>query len=306
MAAFSIFTADHRTRFMTVDSHQHFWRYNPQRDGWITDEMSLLKRDFLPDDLVPELRANAVDGCVAVQADQSEEETLFLLNLAKHHDEILGVVGWADLCAPDISDRLHYFSQFEKLCGFRHVAQAEPDDHFLLRADFVHGIGCLTESDFTYDILIYPRQLPVAIELAAKFPTQRFVLDHMAKPSLRAAQLKPWAKYLAELGQSLNVYCKVSGLVTEADWNNWRPEAFRPYLDVAMEAFGPDRLMFGSDWPVSLLAGSYRDVKELVVGYTRMLSREKQDRIFGLNALDFYKLNTLRRGLGANGPGTKK
>jgi L-fuconolactonase len=286
---------------MTVDSHQHFWRYNVHRDAWITDEMSLLRKDFLPGDLIPELRANAVDGCIAVQADQSEDETLVLLELASLHAEIMGVVGWVDLCASQLPDRLRYFSQFEKLRGFRHIVQSEPDDRFLLRDDFVRGVGLLAEFDFACDILIYPRQLPAAIELVAKYPKQRFVLDHMAKPPIRSAELTPWAELLSELARHPNVYCKLSGLVTEARWGDWRAEDFKPYLDVAIEAFGPDRLMFGSDWPVCLLAGSYRDVKNLIFSHTSMLSPEKQARIFGLNAMEFYQLKAPHHGSRTSG-----
>lgn len=284
---------------MIIDSHQHFWQFNPQRDAWITDEMSVLKRDFLPGDLLPELKANAVNGCVAVQADQSEEETLFLLQLAETHPEIQGVVGWVDLRAPDVAERLSYFAQFPQLSGFRHVVQAEADDRFMLRDDFLRGIAALAAFGFSYDILIYPRQLPAAIELAARFPRQCFVLDHIAKPPIRSGKLHPWAELIGELAQHPNVYCKLSGMVTEADWRNWKPEHFRPYLDVVFHAFGPHRLMFGSDWPVCLLGGTYRDVKNLLISYTSLLPREQQERIFGLNAIEFYRLNTHRHGPGA-------
>jgi L-fuconolactonase len=201
---------------MRIDSHQHFWRFNPQRDAWITDEMSVLKRDFLPEDLLPELKANGVDGCIAVQTDQSEKETQFLLELAESHSEVKGVVGWVDLRGANLPDRLGYFSQFEKLRGFRHIAQSEPDDRFLLRADFVRGIGQLADFGFTYDVLIYPKQLPAVIELVARFPRQRFVIDHMAKPSVRTAELQPWSELVRKIARNSNVYCKLSGLVTEA------------------------------------------------------------------------------------------
>jgi L-fuconolactonase len=284
---------------MMIDSHQHFWRYDAQRDAWITDDMSLLKRDFLPEDLIPELKANSIDGCIAVQADQSEEETRFLLELAARHPEIKGVVGWVDLRRPEISERLRYFSQFQKLCGFRHIAQAEPDDLFLMREDFLRGIAALSEFDFTYDILIYPKQLPAATELVTRFPRQRFVLDHMAKPPIRSAVLEPWAGLISALAPASNVYCKLSGLVTEADWRSWKAEDFRPYLDIVMEVFGPKRVMFGSDWPVCLVAGSYREIKNLLSRYASAHSREEQDRIFGLNTVEFYKLKSGHHGSGA-------
>jgi len=277
---------------MNIDSHQHFWRYDPRRDNWITDEMSFLKRDFLPADLTPEMRANHVDGCVAVQADQSEQETMFLLNLAAECSEIKGVVGWVDLCSPELPKRLEYFSQFEKLRGFRHVVQSEPDDRYMLRPDFLAGIGLLERFNFSYDILIYARQLPAAIELAEQFPQQRFVIDHIAKPSIRSGAISPWAQQIESVAKNPNVYCKLSGLLTEGDWRGWREADFKPYLDVVLNAFGPDRLMFGSDWPVCLLAGTYRNVKELIAGCIRDLPLAQQQKIFGLNAASFYGLKT--------------
>jgi L-fucono-1,5-lactonase len=277
---------------MNIDSHQHFWRHDPSRHGWITDEMSAIRRDFLPEDLLPELHLNHMDGCIAVQTDQSEDETIFLLELASRYKEIKGVVGWVNLCSPDLPERLEYFSQFEALCGFRHIAQSEPDDRFLVRKDFVEGIRRLQQFDFSYDILIYPCQLPAAIELVEKFPNQQFVLDHLAKPSIRSGEIQTWAQHLRTLASNPNVYCKASGLVTEADWKNWHSADFEPYLDVAFEAFGPDRIMFGSDWPVCLLAGTYKQVKELITNYVRDLSVGQQERIFGLNAISFYGLKT--------------
>lgn len=275
---------------MNLDAHQHFWRYDPRRDGWITDEMSCLKRDFLPEDLIPQFEPNHIQGSIAVQADQSEQETLFLLELASQYSEIKGVVGWVDLTAPDVADRLHYFSQFERLVGFRHIVQSEPDDDFLLKEAFCRGIGYLERFNFTYDILIYPKQLRAAIELVKKFPQQRFVIDHLAKPSIRTGQTAGWEQQMWAIAASPNVYCKLSGLITEADWRLWRGSDFKPYLDTVLDAFGPDRLMFGSDWPVCLLAGSYRQVKELIAGYLSRLSVEQQQKIFGLNAISFYRI----------------
>jgi L-fuconolactonase len=275
---------------MKIDSHQHFWRYDAQRDRWITAEMSVLRRDYLPDELLEELAANGVDGCVAVQGDQSERETLFLLELAAQQGAIAGVVGWVDLRSPDVRARLEYFSQFEKLCGFRHIVQAEPDDKFLLRDDFRRGIASLHEFGFTYDILIYPKQLPAAVKLVEQFPEQRFVIDHMAKPLIKAGELSSWASQMKDIAANPNVFCKLSGLVTEADWDNWVADDFRPYLEVVFEAFGADRLMFGSDWPVCLLAGSYRKVKQLIGDYTHNFTDIDKDKIFGANAIHFYNL----------------
>jgi L-fuconolactonase len=277
---------------MNIDSHQHFWSYDPQRDAWITSEMAVLQRDFMPDDLLPELKANHIAGCVAVQVDQSEEGTEFLLGLAESRDFIKGVVGWVDLCSPRVAERLEYFARSPKLRGFRHIVQSEPDDRFLLRPDFCRGAGLLKQFGFTYDILIYPRQLPAALEFVAKFPDQRLIVDHMAKPLIRTKEIEPWAASMRQLAQSANLYCKVSGLVTEADWKRWQPEDFTPYLDVVFEAFGPRRLLFGSDWPVCQVAANYAQVKGLIEMYTNQLAPQEKERIFGLNAIEFYGLNS--------------
>jgi L-fuconolactonase len=277
---------------MNIDAHQHFWKYDPVRDAWITDALQVLKRDFLPQELVTELDNNGIDASIAVQADQSETETLFLLDLAERSKRIAGVVGWIDLASPQVEDRLRFFSQFAKLCGFRHIAQAEPDDRFLVRSDFVRGISRLREFGFTYDILVYPKQLPAAIELVSKFPEQRFVVDHLAKPEVKAGGSASWATDIRSIAANPNVYCKLSGLVTEADWRRWKPADFESYLDVVFEAFGPERLMFGSDWPVCLLAGSYRQVKGLIEGYVGRHAAKEKEGIFGANAMRFYGLKS--------------
>jgi L-fuconolactonase len=274
---------------MQIDAHQHFWHYDPVRDGWITDEMSVLQRDFLPEDLKPLLDAQGVQGTVAVQADQSETETQFLLKLAENNPFVCGVVGWVDLLAPNLVERLEYFSQFERLCGFRHIAQAEADD-FLAREDVARGIGRLSQFDFTYDILVYHSQLPAAISLVEKLPDSRFVVDHVAKPAIKDSETEPWATHMRELASYANVWCKVSGMVTEADWAHWRQEDIRPYLDVVFEAFGTDRLMFGSDWPVCLLAADYRKVWEVVDGYVSQFPTSDRSKLFGGNAAGFYGL----------------
>ena len=279
---------------MRVDSHQHFWRYNPVRDAWIGPDMGAIRRDFLPADLAPILKTESIDATVAVQADQSESETSFLLDLAAHNPFIAGVVGWVDLRSPDLPSRLKHFAQYPKLRGFRHVAQSEPDDNFLLGSDFTRGIARLHEFHFTYDILVYARQLPSAIGLVQKFPEQAFVLDHIAKPAIKAQEIDAWARNMRALASHPNVYCKVSGMVTEADLHNWKPADFHPYLDVAYETFGPDRLMFGSDWPVCLLAASYRQVKQLVTDYLASKPAADRDKIFGANAARFYSLKVNR------------
>ncbi len=246
---------------------------------------------------MPELAAHGLDGCLAVQADQSEKETLFLLELADSYSPIKGVVGWVDLRAENCAARLGYFSQFARLSGFRHIVQAEPHDDFMLRADFLRGIGCLKEFGFTYDILIYPKQLEAAIKLVEKYPDQPFVVDHIAKPLIKDQVLTPWEQQIKVIATNPNVYCKVSGLITEADWHTWQPDDFKPYLEAVLAAFGTDRIMFGSDWPVCLLAGSYRRVIELIEDYTRGFTSEEKENIFGLNAMRFYGVKASPAGL---------
>lgn len=275
---------------MRIDSHQHFWRYNPIKDAWITNEMKVIQRDFMPAELFSLLQSASMDGCVAVQANQSESETNFLLQLAADNDYIKGVVGWIDLCAENISDRLSHYAAYKKLKGFRHIVQAEPSDDFLLRPDFCSGISQLANYHFTYDLLIFPKHLPFAKTLAEQFPSQLFVIDHLAKPDFKSADFKEWEKGIRDIAKHQNVYCKVSGLVTEADWNNWSVEDFTYCLDVVTESFGVERLMYGSDWPVCLLGGSYIEVTSIVEQYFAGYSLEEKANIFGLNAIQFYNL----------------
>jgi L-fuconolactonase len=284
---------------MTIDAHQHYWQYNPARDTWITDEMRVLKRDFLPEELNREHDANGIDASILVQVHQSENENVFLLDLAEPNHRIAGVVGWVDFCAPDVDERLQALSQHKKLCGLRHIAQAEPDESFLVRPDFVRGIGHLSEFGFVYEILIYPKQFQAAIELVSRFPEQPFVLDHLAKPEIRSGGFQPWATHVKTLAQHKNVLCKLSGLVTEADWTKWKYEDFTRYLDVAFHSFGPDRLMFGSDWPVCLVAASYGQVKEIIERYVRSHFPQHYPDIFGGNAIRFYGLKATSHGFAA-------
>lgn len=272
---------------MTLDTHVHFWQFDPVRDAWIDDSMQVIRRDFLPIDLQPELTANGISGCVAVQADQSEAETHFLLQLAENHDFIKKVVGWTDLRSPDVAERLDYFSQFEKLAGFRHIVQGEADVNFLLRKDFCRGIAALEQHSFTYDILVFPQQLGAVLEFVRLFPNQKFVLDHLAKPYIKDGYFDGWAALMQEIAKHENVYCKVSGMVTEADWQGWKYADFVPYLDLVTEAFGTERLMFGSDWPVSLLGGSYREVLGIVRDYFGQFSNKCKD-VFSENGSSFY------------------
>jgi len=271
------------------DSHQHFWSYDPAQYPWIPPG-SPLQRNWLPPDLAPLLSAAGLDGCIAVQARQTLEESRWLLELAEHHTIIKGVVGWVDLRSPDLDRDLAALARHPKFRGVRHVVQDEPDVNFMLGAEFLRGIGKLRAHGLTYDILIYPQQLPAAIELAGRFPEQPFVLDHIAKPHIKDGTLEPWQTQIRELAKAPNVLCKVSGMVTEADHATWTAEDFKPYLDVVFEAFGEDRLMYGSDWPVCLFAASYARMFTLIDDYTRGLSSVARDKFFGGNAARFYGL----------------
>jgi len=275
---------------LKIDAHQHFWKFDEIRDSWISAEMAVIRRDFMPADLKPLLEANGIDGCVVVQSDQTPAENEFQLQNAADHDFIKGVVGWVDLQSEDIETELTRLSAFEKLKGFRHILQGEADRALMLKPAFLNGISKLKEFGFTYDILIFPDQLKYAAELVSLFPDQLFVLDHIAKPDIKGQILEGWEEDMRDLAKFDNVYCKVSGLVTEADWANWKPEDFKPYLDVVFEAFGPERVMYGSDWPVCLLAGSYGQVKELVNQYVSKFSDEEQGLFWGGNAIRFYNL----------------
>ena len=274
---------------MRIDAHNHFWIYDPVRDAWIDDSMEVIRRDFLPDDLEPILNQNSIDGTISVQADQSEKETLFLLEQAENYKFIKGIVGWIDLQSESIQERLHFFQTYKKLKGIRHIAQAEAND-FLISPDFVRGIETLSRTEFTYDILVFPPQLPAAIQLVSKFPNQVFILDHIAKPYIKSGEINKWAKSILSLAAHDNVFCKISGLITEADWTQWKAEDFRPYLEVVVEAFGCRRLMYGSDYPVCLLAGSYEQVLDLAENYFQAYSTDEQQAIFGGNAQKIYNI----------------
>ncbi|MCF2504559.1 amidohydrolase family protein [Dyadobacter sp. CY107] len=275
---------------MVIDSHQHFWIFDQDRDSWITPEMQVIRKNFLPEDLKPVLKSNGVDGCVAVQASQSKSETDFLLQLAEANDFVKGVVGWVDLQAADLYDQLEKYSQFEKLRGFRHVVQGEAEG-FMLQPAFIKGVGQLVAFDFTYDMLIRQDQLKEAFNFAVKLPHVHFVLDHIAKPLIKNGEMQPWATDIRNLAELSNVSCKVSGMVTEADWRNWEKADFRPYLDVVFEAFGTERLLYGSDWPVCLVAAEYEGVKGILTDYLSMFSDSELQKVMGENAVDFYGLD---------------
>ncbi len=275
---------------MHIDAHQHFWLYNTAEYAWIDESMAAIRRNFLPDDLKPELDHNDFQGSVVVQTRQTLEESRWLLGLADRFPWILGVVGWVDLRAQDVRSQLKVLSRNPKLVGIRHIVQSEPDDRFLLQPEFLRGISILEEFDLAYDILIYTTHLPVAAEFVERFPRQRFVLDHLAKPPIKSGNIDSWAQGISRLAAFPNVFCKLSGLVTEADWRHWQPEHIIPFLDVAFGGFGPDRLMIGSDWPVCLVAASYAKVIQVVKDYLLHKKPDCLDRVLGDNAQRFWRL----------------
>lgn len=273
-----------------IDAHQHFWKYNPVRDSWITDDMLVIRKDFLPNDLESILKQNGFDGSVIVQSDQSKEENTFQLKNANENDFIKGVVGWVDLQVDDVEERLAYYSSFKKMKGFRHVLQGEAQRDLMLSPKFMNGISKLSAFGFTYDILIFPDQLPYIPQFVTSFPDQKFVIDHIAKPNIKEKNIDGWKKELEVIARYENVYCKISGMVTEADRHNWQPEDFIPYLDIVVNAFGIKRIMYGSDWPVCMVAGGYERMVNIVRNYFSSYSKEEQDLFFGKNATQFYDL----------------
>lgn len=274
---------------MRVDSHHHLWKYNDSDFGWMTAEQSVLKRDYLPSDLNPALQEHGIDKTVAVQARSMVGETEFLLEVAETVEYIGGVVGWIDFEANDLSSQLERFADYPACKGFRHVIHDEPDVDFMVRPAFLRGLRQLGKHSFTYDLLIRPEHIPNSIALVGQFPAQPFVVDHIAKPLIADGTLNPWAQELQTLAEFDNVWCKLSGMVTEAKWSAWTEAQFRPYIDVVLESFGPERLMFGSDWPVCLLSASYTAVHDIVANY---LSKDEQDAVFGATAEHFYGLET--------------
>jgi L-fuconolactonase len=273
-----------------IDAHQHFWKYDPKRDKWITEEMKILQNDFLPGDLRPLLTENDVTGTVVIQSAQSEKETIFQLRNAEENDFIKGVVGWVDLCSGKIEEDLEFYSGFQKIKGFRHILQAETRRDAMLQPSFMRGIKMLKNYDFAYDILVFADQLKYLPEFISAFPSNKFVLDHMGKPAIKDQQIKDWAKEIRDIAVHENVYCKISGMVTEADWYDWDPSNFKNYIDTIVESFGANRIMFGSDWPVCLLSASYNKVMLIVQNYFSYFSESEQQQFFSLNASRFYNL----------------
>jgi len=276
---------------MKIDAHQHFWLYNPKEYDWISDADKVIKRDFLPSDLAPILSANNLNGCVAVQARQSLQETDWLINLAQKNDVIKAVVGWVDLQSTDLTEQLAKYKAFNILKGFRHVLQGEPSD-FMLKPAFINGLKILEQKGYTYDLLVLAHQLPNTIKLVEQFESLKLVIDHIAKPEILAKKgFNKWKAAMFTLAEKPNVYCKVSGMVTEADINHWKPEDFTQYLTVVFKAFGAKRVMFGSDWPVCLLAGEYAQIKHIVEAFVLANYPENFEDVFGNNAVAFYQIS---------------
>ncbi|MHC4659753.1 MAG: amidohydrolase family protein [Planctomycetota bacterium] len=276
---------------MKIDTHQHFWEYNERDYGWMGPGMELLKRDRLPANLAPLLKKAGIDGTVTVQARQCLEETEFLLRLADENHFIKGVVGWVDLRSAQLEAQLERFCWHPKLRGVRHVVHDEPDDRFMMQDDFAHGISKLRKYNLTYDLLLFPKHLPVACELVARFGEQTFVLDHISKPLIKDKKIEPWKTDMHQLASFENVSCKISGMVTEADWHNWKPQDFTPYMDIVFEAFGPDRVMLGSDWPVCTLAGEYEQVMSIAADYVQKLSPDEQAAVWAENPKRIYDIS---------------
>ena len=276
---------------MIIDTHHHFWNYNPVDFDWIDDEMASIRKNFLPKDLKESLLETGVQGVVSVQARQSLEETDWLLEMAEEHDFIKGIVGWLPLAAENIQQVLEQYSGNQWLKGVRHVVQGESDPAFILGKDFNRGISQLKNDGLVYDILILEHQLPNTIRFVDQHPEQQFIVDHIAKPKIKHNETEPWARNLKELARRENVSCKISGMVTEADYHSWTKEQLQPYFDVVLEAFGPSRLMYGSDWPVCLVATSYSDWLNLVKDMLSGLSPDEQEQIFSRNAKHFYHLD---------------
>lgn len=274
----------------TIDAHHHLWRYTPEEYDWIDDSMPALRRDFLAADLIRELALAEVDGTVVVQARQTLKETRWLLDQAEYCEAIRGVVGWAPIAGEEFPEVMEEFEDRPKLKGLRHVIQGERDENYILREDFNSGIRCLLGSELVYDILILARHVPQTIEFVDAHPEQVFVLDHAAKPMIHAGTLEPWAAQMMELGRRENVWCKLSGLVTEADWASWDDAALRPFMDVAVQAFGPSRLMVGSDWPVCLVASEYGRWFDTLRRYFAEYSEVERNAVFGGNAMRVYGL----------------
>ena len=275
---------------MIIDTHQHFWYYNPVNHDWIDNEMATIRRDFLPEDLKQVYKEHDITGCIAVQADQTLEENSFLLNLAAEHDFIKGVIGWVDFQSDSVQNELEYYAEMPLMKGYRHVVQGEPDNSFLLRKSFLNGISKLKNTGAVYEILVFSHQLPAVLEFIKLFPEQQFVIDHMAKPYIKEGYIDSWALLMRAIAKHENVSCKISGMITEADYKTWKTIDLMPYVNVVLEAFGPQRIVYGSDWPVCLVAGSYAQVLSVARDFAGQLSKEERELFFYKNAQRIYTI----------------
>lgn len=275
---------------MIIDAHHHFWQYNPEEYDWIDDSMKVIRNDFLPGDLAPAIQEAGINGVVTVQARQLVKETDWLLGMARQNKFMRGVVGWLPLIEDDIERYLEYYSDEKLLKGLRHVIQGEPNQDFILRSDFNRGVSLMEKYALVYDILIVGQQLPNTIRFVDQHPNQAFVLDHIAKPCISSNELSPWKEHIQKLAKRENVSCKISGMVTEANFQSWTPEQLQPYFEVILEAFGSNRLLFGSDWPVCLVATTYKNWKDLVLKAIASFSETEKANIMGENAVRVYKL----------------
>jgi L-fuconolactonase len=275
---------------MRIDAHQHFWKYAPTTHGWINDEMAVIRRDFLPNDLEPILSKHNIDGTVAVQADESIHETEFLLSLSEKHAFIKAVIGWIDLRSPQIHDQLAYFKKFRKLVGFRCIMQGQPDEAYLNNEIFIKNVALLKDFDYTYDLLVYHHQLPSLLKFIEKIPENRLILDHIGKPDIKAKNYSKWKEKIFELAQHPGIYCKLSGMITEANYSTWKYDDIVPYMDAVGEAFGTERICFGSDWPVCLVAGHYDKMIGVVEKWASQLNEKDYNQLFGLNTSRFYNI----------------
>jgi L-fuconolactonase len=281
---------DKKKSSFRVDAHQHFWIYNQEEYKWIDESMVKLQRDFFPSHIDKELKRNGIDFCVSVQARQTLQETKWLLELAQNNSFIKGIVGWVNLKSNSVEQDLEKFAAYKKFKGVRHLLQDEDYDRYMLQPDFKKGLSQLKKFDLTYDILIYPRHIKYAYTLVCEFPQQKFIIDHLAKPLIKEGKIEAWKKDMQELAKEDNVFCKLSGMVTEANWNSWKQEDFVPYMETLLEIFGPNRLLFGSDWPVFTVAAKYEQVLGIVINFISFLSPAEQAHIMGQNAIDFYNL----------------
>lgn len=281
---------DKKKRSFRIDAHQHFWVYNQEEYKWIDASMDKLQRNFLPPHLNKEFKKNGIDFCVSVQARQTLQETKWLLELAQNNSFIKGIVGWVDLKSSSVEQDLEKFAAYKKFKGVRHLLQDEDDDRYMLQPDFKKGLSQLKKFDLTYDILIYPRHIKYVCALVSEFPRQKFIVDHLAKPLIKEGKIELWKKDIRKLAKADNVFCKLSGMVTEANWNSWKQDDFIPYMEIILEAFCPNRLLFGSDWPVCTVAAKYEQVLGIVTNFINSLSQAEQAHIMGQNAIDFYNL----------------